>query len=80
MALNVEALPAHIGLFPEVCTIETAGVEDEFTVIVRAELITVGVLAQAELLVSKQLTTSPLFKTEVNEELLVPAFTPSTIH
>lgn len=62
VAVKVEDAPVHIGFVPLVCAIAMAGATVEFTVIVITELLAVGVLGQAALLVITHLTVCPLVK------------------
>jgi hypothetical protein len=56
-------------------------VTDAFTVIVIPFEVAVAGLAQAAFEVNTHVTTCPFVKVvDVNVELLVPAFTPSTFH
>ena len=81
VAVNVTDEPEHSGFEPLVNAMATDGVNDEFTTIVIPALVAVKGLAQAELDVITQVTTSPFVKLEVvNVAEFVPAFTPFTFH
>ena len=71
VAVNVTEAPVHILLVE--ATILTDGVTCAGTFIVMLLLVALGVVAQAELLVRIQLTTSPFTRVvEVKVALLVP--------
>ena len=81
VAVNVADAPAHSGLVPDVCAMETDGVTTALTVMVIPFEVAVAGLAQERLDVITQLTTCPLVNVVVvNVVLLVPEFTPFTIH
>jgi hypothetical protein len=79
LAVNTTDVPLHT-LFVLGDT-DTAGATDGLTVMVTPEDVAVLTVAHVALLVSCTVTTSPLFSVdELNEVLLVPAFTPFTFH
>ena len=79
MAVNVTFVPAQMVVADAVML--TDGVTDDVTVMVMALLVAVVGMAHAALLVSTTVTTSLLFKiVDENVALLVPAFTPFTLH
>ena len=79
LALNVTEAPAQIVVPDAVIVIE--GVTGAFTVIVIAFEVSLDWVLQEALVVSIQLTTSLLFKTEVlNVPLFVPAGVAFTYH
>ena len=81
VAVKVTEAPLALGLVPLVIAMATAGVTAALNEIMMLLLVAVGVLAQARLEVSTQLTTSLAAKVEVEKlALLVPAFTPFTFH
>ena len=79
--MKVAEAPAHSGLLPPVCKMETPGVTFGFTVIVIVFDVAVVGLAQLAFDVSTQETTCPFVSVEVVKVVLfVPAFAPSTFH
>jgi hypothetical protein len=81
VAVNVTDEPAHVGLFPEVIAIETAGTKTGLTVIVIPFDVAVVGLAQVAVDVITQVTTCPLVNVAVaNVALFVPEFVPFTFH
>jgi hypothetical protein len=80
VAVKVTLVPAQIE-FPGFAEILIEGTTIGFTVIVMLFDVAVVVLTQGALLVNTQVTICPLVKVVVvNVELLVPAFTPFTLH
>jgi hypothetical protein len=74
-------VPEQEGLVPEVKAIETDGVTAAVLFTVIFPEVAVGVVAQPELDVITQLTTSELAKAELaNVALFEPAFTPFIFH
>jgi len=79
VAVNVTLVPAHMVVAD--ATIEIVGLRLGFTTMVKLLLVAVGEVVQAILDVSRQVTTSLLFKVvEVNVVELVPAFVPLIFH
>lgn len=79
MAVNVTLVPEQMVV--ALAVMETVGTKIGFTTRVMLLLVAVVLLKQLALLVSSQLTISPLFNTaELNVGLLVPAFAPFTFH
>ena len=78
--MKVTLVPAQM-VVPVFALMETAGVNNGFTVIVNAFDVAVVGLAQVALLVSTQVTICPLVNVVVvNVELFVPELTPFTFH
>ena len=59
---------------------DTAGVTELLTVMVIAELVAVGTVAQVALLVNTQVTAWPLVREDVLNVEPVPEFDPFTFH
>jgi hypothetical protein len=76
-AVQVIGVPAQTGFWDGAMLTEATvtGVTDTVEL-----ALTLAGEAQAAVLVITQLTTSLLLKVDVNEELLLPAFVPFTIH
>lgn len=80
VAVNVTEVPEQI-VEPALLTIETEGTTTGFTVNVKLLLVTEVTVAHGALLVSSQVTTSPVTSVELlYVDEFVPTFDPFSIH